>query len=238
MLVFVDYEHVDGHDQDYGQQLLAARTTITYRLEDLAGMHCHLVRYNKIDQALLDTLGATAIFISGNSIAPERYDQDELAAVHAIVRETELPIFGFCGGFQLIAQALGAPLAAIEAPDDDTPALQTMNDGSLFEFGYHPIDLAPGAVDHPLVAKLNSEREPDDKTSRPVVRHAHGLHVPKPPDGFETLASTPVTPVQMAVHRQRKIVGTQFHPEYWTDEHPAGRAMIANFLRWSGVVAP
>jgi gamma-glutamyl-gamma-aminobutyrate hydrolase PuuD len=31
------------------------------------------------------------------------------------------------------------------------------------------------------------------------------------------------------------MVGTQFHPEYWTDEHPAGRTLIANFLTWAGL---
>ena len=70
------------------------------------------------------------------------------------------------------------------------------------------------------------------------MRHAHGFHVPELPDGFVNLASTPSTPIQLAVHEGRRIVGTQFHPEYWTDEHPAGRALIGNFLRWSGVAEP
>ncbi|MDH3296626.1 MAG: hypothetical protein OER95_20080 [Acidimicrobiia bacterium] len=30
----------------------------------------------------------------------------------------------------------------------------------------------------------------------------------------------------------RRLVGTQFHPEYWTDDHPDGRTVIANFLDW------
>ncbi len=57
-----------------------------------------------------------------------------------------------------------------------------------------------------------------------------------PPEGFTTLASTPVTAVQMAVDDDRRMVGTQFHPEYYTDEHPAGRVMIENFLRWAEIV--
>jgi gamma-glutamyl-gamma-aminobutyrate hydrolase PuuD len=34
------------------------------------------------------------------------------------------------------------------------------------------------------------------------------------------------------------IVGTQFHPEYWTDEHPAGKILIENFCRWAGLISP
>ena len=51
------------------------------------------------------------------------------------------------------------------------------------------------------------------------------------------MASTRATPVQLAVHEERRIVGAQFHPEYWNDEHPDGRTLIANFLRWAGIGA-
>ena len=230
MLVFVDFEHAEGHGRKHGQRMLAARTTLTYRLEDLAGMHCHLVRYNKVDRQLLDDIGATAIFISGNSTEPELYDRDELAVIHDLLRQTPLPVFGFCGGFQLVSEAMGAELVPLEPLEDgaEDPLMTTTPDGRPFEFGYHPIDLCAESVDHPLLAGLGPQ---------PVFRHAHGLHVPVPPDGFVTLASTAATPVQMAVHRDRPVVGTQFHPEYWTDEHPDGRTLITNFLRWAGIGA-
>jgi len=32
------------------------------------------------------------------------------------------------------------------------------------------------------------------------------------------------------------MVGTQFHPEYATDEHPAGRLLIENFMKWSDLI--
>ncbi len=99
--------------------------------------------------------------------------------------------------------------------------------GRVVEFGYHPIDIGAEWAGHALVEGLGDT----------VVRHAHGFHVPDLPVGFVRLASTRATPNQLAVHETRRIVGTQFHPEYWTDEHPAGRVLIANFLRWSGVAA-
>ncbi len=227
MLVFVDFEHATGYDGEHAERVLAARTRITYRLEDLSGLPCHLVRYDRLDQALLDQLGATALLISGNSVTPDVYQPDEVAPIHDILRRTTLPIFGFCGGFQLLAQALGAEVVALDGPvDDDNPVVFARPDGRPFEYGYHPVDSLAAAKGHRLW---------DGLSDQPVFRHAHGFHVPNPPDGFETLASTRITPVQVAVHEERKIVGTQFHPEYWTDEHPDGRTVIANFFDWAGL---
>ncbi len=230
MIVFVDYEHADGRDSDLGQKLLAARTWITYRLEDLAEQHCMLVRYDRITPELLDHLEARAIFISGNATEPDRYEPEALKPLVEIIGSTDLPMFGFCGGFQVISDALGAPLELLAPPEGMTPQnearLISLDNGLPFEFGYHPVDIADGFADHPLV---------DDLDRRPVFRHAHGLHVPAVPDGFEVAASNDITPVQLAIHDNRRIVGTQFHPEYWTDEHPDGRTLIANFCRWIGL---
>jgi GMP synthase (glutamine-hydrolysing) len=224
MIVFVDYEHADGHTTAWGEKLLAARTWITYRLEDLSGQHCMLVRYDQITPELLVQLDARALFISGNSVDPGRYDPQSLEPLHSIIAAGRIPTFGFCGGFQCVATALGAPVTPI-AVDESVASdrVQPFSDGRLGEMGYHPIDVV---ADHPLLAGLG----PD-----PVVRHAHYLEVPTPPVGFTNLASTPITEVQMAVDDDRRIVGTQFHPEYYTDEHPAGRQMIENFLVWVGI---
>lgn len=224
MIVFVDYEHQEGRDQPWGEKLLAARTWISYRLEDLAGMHCHLVRFDRITPELLERLDARALFISGNSTDPARYEPATLEPLHDIIAEARLPIFGFCGGFQCMAQALGVTLTPIEV-DDDTPPerLRPFGRGRMGEAGYHPIDLVD---EHPLLDGLDPA---------PVVRHSHYLQVPELPTGFTQLASTPITSLQMAVDDDRRMAGSQFHPEYFTDQHPAGRRMIENFLRWAEI---
>ncbi len=225
MILFVDYEHVNGYASEWGEKLLAARTRITYRLEDISGHHCMLVRYNKLTHDLLATLDPQAVFISGNGTDPTRYNQNDLETLGEVVTAGELPIFGFCGGFQFLAGALGSELKSID-PNVEASAthrLKPFSDGKLGEMGYHPVQLT---ADHELLEGI----DPD-----PVFRHAHHLEVPEPPAGFELLASSPVTTVQMAVNAERRIVGTQFHPEYYTDEHPAGRTLIANFLSWAGV---
>ncbi len=226
MIVFVDYEHAEGRSAPWGEKLLAARTWITYRLEDLAEMPCVLVRYDRLTPELLARLDARAIFISGNATDPVRYSADDLAPMHEIIRSSRWPVFGFCGGFQCMADAFGAEVRLItQSPDaQQAESLRPFGEGKLGEAGYRPVELLG---EHPLLAGIEPQ---------PVVRHAHALEVPVPPEGFTTLASTPVTAVQMAVDDDRRMVGTQFHPEYYTDEHPAGRVMIENFLRWAEIV--
>ena len=73
MLIFVDYEHAEMYENPDMEWLLAARARITYRLEDLAGMPCMLVRYNRITADLVERLGVRAIFISGQGTDPDRY---------------------------------------------------------------------------------------------------------------------------------------------------------------------
>lgn len=226
MIIFVDFEHADRYKTPEGDKILAARTRITYRLEDLSGQHCMLVRYDRITPELLELVGATALFISGNSIDIENYDETALTPLIEIVRTTDLPMFGFCGGFQLISHALGSPVVPLGLPDDtaESETVKKGPGGRFFEFGYFPID-TEGT--HLLL---------DGWTDAPTFRHAHGLHVPQPPAGFEVYGSTDVTAVQIAINDERRVIGTQFHPEYWTDEHPAGKTLIENFLRWADLV--
>ena len=213
MITFVDIEHESGRTADHGEKLLAARTWITYRLEDISEMPCMLVRYDRISVELLDRLDVRAIFLSGNSALPERYTAASLAPLFHILRSGDRPVFGFCGGMQFVAEAFGAPVVPLPQKGDEHE----------FEVGYFPVDIIEP---HPVLRGLGEA---------PVVRHAHRLHVPEPPPGFRSIGRTARTPVQIMVDDDRRVCGTQFHPEYWTDEHSAGRTMIANFLDWADV---
>jgi GMP synthase (glutamine-hydrolysing) len=226
MLIFVDYEHAERYKDGNGSNIQAARTWIGYRLEDLSDLPCLLVRWNKITPELLKQVDAKAIFISGNGADPSLYGADELEPLYEIIRTSGLPIFGFCGGFQCFAQAFGSELKLIDVADDaeETEILKKWPNGYFGEIGYHPIELTG---EHALLDGLGEA---------PVFRHAHGLHIPDPPAGFQVLARTEITPVQLAVNDELRIIGTQFHPEYWTDEHPAGRTLIENFIRWANII--
>lgn len=225
MIVFIDNEHEKGYESPWGERLMAARVRIKYRLEDMTNQPCLIVRYNKVTVELLHHYAVKAIFISGSGTDPDQYDRAEQAGMFAALRTKAWPTFGFCGGMQAMAESYGVAVERIGAlgPDDEDPN-PNFAPGFKKEFGYAPIELLK---EHPLFDGLGAA---------PIFRHAHSWEVKTVPDGFDLYASTTTTPVQLIIHNDLPIVGTQFHPEYWTDEHPAGARLIENFCRWAGVI--
>ena len=226
MIIFVDNEHETGYAQPWGERIMAARVRIKYRLEDMTGQPCLIVRYNLVTPQLINSVGAKAIFISGNSADMPDYDPADLTGIREVITAGELPMFGFCGGFQLMADTLGAPLQRIgrlaEGDPDPNPNYAP---GWKKEFGYEPVRLTG---EHRMLEGLGPQ---------PVMRHAHTWHISAEPQGFQNYGETDLTQVQLIIHDKRPIVGTQFHPEYYTEEHPAGRRLIENFCRWAGLLS-
>lgn len=223
MIIFVDNEHEVGYSKPWGQFLMAARTKIKYRLEDITGDECLMVRYHKVSRKLLEQYDARAVFVSGNSAEPQYYHHSDKIQLYEIIKREEIPFFGFCGGFQLMGEAHEVPMELmgyVEPPEYDELGQRKQ----FREFGYEKIDVVK---DHPMLEGLGKE---------PIVRHAHRFELKEVPENFEILASTEMCKVQMIAHKSRPIVGTQFHPEYYTDEHPAGRIMIENFCKLAGLI--
>ena len=227
MILYVDYEHPSSYREPHGEWLYASRTRITYKLQDLTGHRCLLQRYSDIDATTVDDLGIAAVFISGNGAEREAYDADDLAPLIEIIRSGRTPVFGFCGGFQLMGTALGAPLERVGRLHDGEPDPHPdYQPGWRTELGYGPVELL---AEHRLLEGLGDE---------PVFRHAHSWELKELPDGFVNLARTVVTEHQLMAHTDLPLVGTQFHPEYWTREHPAGARLIENFCAWADVPDP
>ncbi len=228
MIVFVDNEHEKGFLKPWGQKMMVARLRIKYRLEDISGQPCLVVRYNHITPELLQQLNIQAILVSGNSTDITEYDEADLIGLRTIFREKKWPTFGFCGGFQLIAETDGAELARIgplpPGQTDDPKAEIIFSPGMIQEFGYMSVQVAG---EHPLLDGLGSS---------PIFRQAHYWEIKSLPDGFINYGQSKVTPLQLIVHKELPIAGTQFHPEYYTDEHPAGKQLIENFFKWAGVI--
>lgn len=223
MILFVDLEHTSAHDQPHGELILAARTRITYKLQDIARDICLLQHYSAVDLQLIEDNLIRAVFLSGSSTDPDRYGHD-LDGVKSVIRSAEVPVFGFCGGFQFMMESHGSALTRIGPLDDgETTEYPDYMPGWKTETGYRPVELLG---DHDLIDGLGES---------PVFRHFHGWEVKELPDGFENHASTQITTVQLAISDQIKQVGTQFHPEYFTDEHPDGRRLIENFCDWVGL---
>ena len=229
MIIFVDNETEAGYTKPWGEKLMAARVRIKYRLEDISGLPCLIVRYNRMSPALVRDLGAQALFISGNSASPPDYDPEDLQGFQTVLQAEDLPVFGFCGGLQSMAIAYGievAPIGPLEPDEVEPEEAASFAPGMKKEFGYQPVRTIK---DHPLLDGLGEA---------PIFRHAHAWELKAVPAGFQVYAATDVTPIQLLIHDQRPLVGTQFHPEYYTEEHPAGRTLIENFFVWAGLSQP
>ncbi|MCB0033478.1 MAG: gamma-glutamyl-gamma-aminobutyrate hydrolase family protein [Anaerolineales bacterium] len=226
MILFVDNEHKLGYEKPWGEMLQAARTRIKYRLEDITGDICLMVRYPHATPELVAKYEIRAVFISGNSTDHTLYEENDKVGIRTILREKKLPVFGFCGGFQLMGETYGVPLERIGPldPGEEDPFPEGSAPGMKKEFGYAPVNLVK---QHPILTGIEAA---------PIVRHAHSWELKAVPEGFDVYACTQTTPIQMIIHRELPLVGTQFHPEYYTDEHPAGRIMIENFCQVAGLI--
>ncbi len=226
MIVFVDLEHERiQQDPDLWQRAYAWRLRTKYRLEAISGDRCLIVRYDRLDPGLLRAIKARAVVVSGCYTDFEHYSERELAGLRAVFHQAAWPTLGFCAGQQLMAEAYGARIAEIgplSPGERDVYADQRVPGhvpGKKAERGFMPVHILS---EHPLMAGLPSQAE---------FFQAHYWELKELPQGFHNLARSPITTYQAIAHDRLPLFGTQFHPEYFDDKHPAGRRLIENFLR-------
>lgn len=230
MIVFVDLEHArQREDEQAGLRSLGRRLMVKYRLEVLSGHDCLIVNYDRVTPDLLRQHKPVALFVSGNQTDLIEYDEGDLRGLRSIYRSGEWPTFSFCGGFQLLSQTFGSdvgPIGSIgEIGETDTESSdRSPFSGFINEFGFCAVELKFG---EPLFAGLGSEV---------VVHQEHYWEVKTVPDGFRSIATSTVCSLQAIAHGALPLFGTQFHPEYYDDQHRFGRSMIRNFLRLFQVI--
>ncbi len=111
-----------------------------------------------------------------------------------------IPILGVCYGMQLMVQQLGGEVKQTE----------------LAEYGKAAL-----SIDDPTDLLTNVEEGT-------TMWMSHGDSVTKMPSGFELLAHTNNTPCAAIADHQKKLYGTQFHPE--VVHSVGGQALIRNFV--------
>ncbi|MCL4298573.1 MAG: gamma-glutamyl-gamma-aminobutyrate hydrolase family protein [Anaerolineae bacterium] len=223
MLVYVDLEHDRLQQQpDLWEKTLARRLKHKYRLEELSGDLCLIVRYNRVKPDLLRELNARAVLVSGCSTDFEHYSEESLAGLRAVYREAAQPILGLCAGHQLLAETYGAEIGPLGllSPGEPDPYHDTSWPGMKQEHGFMPVTLRRQT--HPLFNNL---------AQRSAFFQAHYWEVKAPPPGFLVLAESDLCRVQAIAHTDRPLFGVQFHPEEYDQAHPDGRRLLENFLR-------
>ncbi len=145
---------------------------------------------------------ASAIVLSGSSAPWSVRDPAELDRLGAAIVAARRPVLGICAGMQLQARFAGG----------------TIGPYGSSEHGFLPIQIHDDAD---LLRGLQSEV---------VVFQDHDHEITVLPPGFRALASSPACAIQAIADPARSWWGTQFHPEEFRPEHPAGEQVLRSFF--------
>lgn len=162
-----------------------------------AGVYSELVPHT-ITASELEARNPVALILSGGPSSVYEPGSPELDAG---VFDLDLPIFGICYGFQVMAQALGGEVA------------QT----GQREYGRTIARVIAG--DDPLL-----KGQPESQTTW----MSHGDQVRTAPPGFQVLAETDATPVAAFGDPTTRRYGVQWHPEVRHSEF--GQDVLEHFL--------
>lgn len=230
MIVFVDMEHerLEKVDAAGWERSLAGCLRTKYRLEEIAGDRCLVVRYEVASPALLQEVKARAVVVSGFYTDFEHYGEEALAGMRAFLLQIAVPLLAICGAHQLLASAYGGEMATmgpLPAGAPDPYAAMTQKPwgyvpGQLQEHGFMRVHVDNG---HPLFAGLEHE---------PLLFQAHYWEVKNLPSGWQVPAASELCAAQALVHGEQPLVGVQFHPERYDEAHPAGRRLLQNFFTY------
>jgi GMP synthase (glutamine-hydrolysing) len=145
-----------------------------------------------------NNLSCDKVILSGR-----RMNNREINIVNSsIIRqclENNIPLLGICYGAEILALSLGGTIRKMAMPVQDTISLKVSKSGSLVSV--------------------------DMKTL--LVYESHKYCVAKLPEDFESLASSIHCEHEIFSHKEKKLFGTQFHPE---KSGADGLKLLSNFL--------
>ncbi len=162
-----------------------------------ADVYCEIVPHT-ITATELAAKKPAALILSGG---PASVYADGAPSLDTAVFDLDLPIFGICYGFQLLAKNLGGTVAHTDTAE------------------YGRTELVREPVDSSLFADV-----PQNLT----VWMSHADAVTKAPTDCVVTAATVHTPVAAFEHTTRRVAGVQFHPEVLHTEH--GQHLLEQFL--------
>lgn len=213
------------HHPDIVQSQQASINRSKSRFEQLSGLPCVVIHFSEIRKEHLREHNIQAVLLSGISPTTAKYDPKWFDNFYTFLRELDLPTIGFCGGHETIARAYGGKNAAMRLlrPGEKDPN-PNYYPGYYKEWGFSKVQILKQDA---LFTGLGKEI---------TVAEYHWGQVKELPDVFEILASTQECRVQVIKHREKKLYGTQFHPEAYSDKYQDGRIILQNFFRIAGLL--
>jgi GMP synthase (glutamine-hydrolysing) len=120
-----------------------------------------------------------------------------------IILAGEIPILGICLGHQIVSRVYGSVMYYSE------------------ERRWHTVEI------------LLRDRILDGLPDNLLVWQNHAYAAAKVPEGFQLMARTSNTPIQMIKHSEKSIYGVQFHPETPGEflKTPPGWKLLMNFAK-------
>jgi GMP synthase-like glutamine amidotransferase len=243
MIVYVHFEHkrLSG-DPPMWRYFSTKALETKYRLEELSGRPCLIIRHDRLDLDVIKQLRVQAVVVGGNYSGFEHFSEKELKGLRRLFSQPLCPVLAICGSFQLMAETYGGKIGPIEPPassennglrETDTPMPPDLSVSSGVasenptncERGFMPVRILRA---HPLFHGLGQE---------PTVFQLHGGEVKCATDGFQVLAKSDLCEIQAIAHEKMPLVGTQFHPELYDETYPDGQKILENFLRMAGIAS-
>jgi GMP synthase-like glutamine amidotransferase len=156
-----------------------------------------------------DLEDAAAVVLSGSFEPWSVHSPQALAGLGERVRRYGGPVLGICAGMQLQVMFAGGTVGPRTNPEVGFEMVELLKEDPLFD------GLGPA----------------------PVVYEHHAEDVRAVPEEVEVLARSPGCAVEAIAVPHRRWWGTQFHPECFSDEHPDGARILANFFALAGLDA-
>lgn len=170
------------------------------RVARASGLPVQVAFYEEADPLRLQA--ADSIVLSGSSAPWSEHEPGLLERLGEAVVGAGRPVLGICAGMQLQARFAGSSIGEAASREDGYLAV-TVEDRS---------DLLRGLPDEVVVFQ----------------DHSHEITELAP--GFRILASSPACAIQAIGDAERRWWGTQFHPEEFRPEHPAGEDILRTFF--------
>lgn len=168
--------------------------------------------FRKVTIERVEQLRPSHMILSGQSHPWTIYSSADLAGVFDVIRHSNLPILGVCGGHQQIALAFGSEVDLMERLEPGEGY-----EGARRERGFLPIETNGNGLFSGLPSEI-------------TVWHSHCDEVKQLPSGFVRTAWNSSCQIQAMQHTERPLFGVQFHPELFDEDHPQGSSVIQNFL--------
>ena len=155
----------------------------------------------------VDELSADAVVLSGSADPWAAHRPEALDRFYGVLRAYRGPVFGICAGMQMLVRAGGGEVGAAARPTRGFASVDVVDDS----------DLLAGLG--PSFAAFQS----------------HEDEILRLPAGFRVLATGRDGGIEAVAADSRPWWGTQFHPEAWDHDHPAGRAIVERFVELAGI---